>query len=238
MHPTDPSQPLGERLQGTNLYLVGMMGCGKSTVGPLLAKALGYRFLDADAVISQAAGCSIPEIFARDGEEGFRRLERQVLQQLSQWHSLVVATGGGIVTVPANWGELRQGVVIWLDVAEDELLRRLQADPGGRPLLAGDDPAGRLHELLRKTPTPLRASRSPRERPRRGRQRHQRTDLEGATWIAQGSRRTANHCTVSPGSISSAQAVSSSHSTCCGRPSTAAMSAGNCFSRCSCSANQ
>ena len=148
MHPTDSSQPLGERLQGTNLYLVGMMGSGKSTVGPLLAKALGYRFLDADAVISQAAGCSIPEIFARDGEEGFRLLERQVLQQLSQWHSLVVATGGGIVTVPANWGELRQGVVIWLDVAEEELLRRLLADPGGRPLLAGHDPAGRLHALL------------------------------------------------------------------------------------------
>ena len=86
MHPTDPSQPLGERLQGTNLYLVGMMGSGKSTVGPLLAKALGYRFLDADAVISQAAGCSIPEIFERDGEEGFRRLERQVLQQLRIVH--------------------------------------------------------------------------------------------------------------------------------------------------------
>ena len=108
MHPTDPSQPLGERLQGTNLYLVGMMGSGKSTVGPLLAKALGYRFLDADAVISQAAGCSIPEIFERDGEEGFRRLERQVLQQLSQWHSLVVATGGGIVTV-VNFGRLVGG---------------------------------------------------------------------------------------------------------------------------------
>ena len=52
--------------------------------------------------------------------------------------------------MPANWGELRQGVVIWLDVAEEELLRRLQADPGGRPLLAGDDPSGRLHELLAK----------------------------------------------------------------------------------------
>ena len=148
MHPTDPSQPLGDRLQGANLYLVGMMGSGKSTVGPLLAEALGYRFLDADAVISQAAGCSIPEIFERDGEEGFRRLERQVLQQLSQWHSLVVATGGGIVTVPANWGELRQGIVIWLDVAEAELLRRLQADPGGRPLLTGDDPAAKLRHLL------------------------------------------------------------------------------------------
>jgi shikimate kinase len=150
MHPTDPSRPLGERLKGTNLYLVGMMGSGKSTVGPLLAEALGYRFLDADAVISQAAGCSIPEIFERDGEEGFRSLERQVLQQLSQWHSLVVATGGGIVTVPANWGELRQGVVIWLDVAEEELLRRLQADPGGRPLLTGEDPAAKLRHLLER----------------------------------------------------------------------------------------
>ena len=150
MHPTDPSRPLGERLKGTNLYLVGMMGSGKSTVGPLLAEALGYRFLDADAVISQAAGCSIPEIFERDGEAGFRSLERQVLQQLSQWHSLVVATGGGIVTVPANWGELRQGVVIWLDVAEEELLRRLQADPGGRPLLSCEDPAAKLRLLLQQ----------------------------------------------------------------------------------------
>ena len=148
MHLTDPSRPLRERLQGLNIYLVGMMASGKSTVGPLLANALGYRFLDADAVIREVAGCTIPEIFDRDGEAGFRSLERQVLQQLSQWHSLVVATGGGIVTVPANWGELRQGVVIWLDVAEDELLRRLQADPGGRPLLAGDDPAARLHALL------------------------------------------------------------------------------------------
>ena len=92
MHPTDPSQPLGERLQGTNLYLVGMMGSGKSTVGPLLAKALGYRFLDADAVISQAAGCSIPEIFARDGEEGFRHLERQVLQPPAHAHRPCIRT--------------------------------------------------------------------------------------------------------------------------------------------------
>ena len=60
----------------------------------------------------------------------------------------MVATAGCSITAPANWGELRQGVVIWLDVAEDELLHRLQADPGGRPLLAGEDPAGRVHALL------------------------------------------------------------------------------------------
>ena len=148
MHLTDPTQPLSERLQGLNIYLVGMMASGKSTVGPLLAEALGYRFLDADAVIRQVAGCSIPEIFEKDGETGFRAIERQVLQQLSQWHSLVVATGGGIVTVPQNWGELRQGAVVWLDVEEQELLRRLSADPGGRPMLESNDPAALLRELL------------------------------------------------------------------------------------------
>ena len=148
MHPTDPSRPLRERLQGLNIYLVGMMASGKSTVGPLLANALGYRFLDADAVIREVAGCTIPEIFDRDGEAGFRSLERQVLQQLSQWHSLVVATGGGIVTVPENWGELRQGAVVWLDVKDGELLRRLQADPGGRPMLEAADPQARLQQLL------------------------------------------------------------------------------------------
>ena len=142
MHPKDYSPSLAERLQGLNLYLVGMMGSGKSTVGPALATALGYRFIDADAVISQAAGCPIPEIFSRDGEAGFRALERQVLQQISQWHSLVVATGGGVVTTTANWGELQQGVVIWLDVAEELLLARLGADPTPRPLLA------RLPQLL------------------------------------------------------------------------------------------
>ena len=148
MHLTDPSRPLRERLQGLNIYLVGMMASGKSTVGPLLADALGYRFLDADAVIREVAGCTIPEIFDRDGEAGFRQLERQVLKQLSQWHSLVVATGGGIVTVPANWGELRQGAVVWLDVDAAELLQRLQADSGGRPMLETPDPQQRLLELL------------------------------------------------------------------------------------------
>ena len=148
MHLTDPSRPLRERLQGLNIYLVGMMASGKSTVGPLLADALGYRFLDADAVIREVAGCTIPEIFDRDGEAGFRQLERQVLKQLSQWHSLVVATGGGIVTVPANWGELRQGAVVWLDVAAAEVLQRLQADSGGRPMLDSPDPEVKLVQLL------------------------------------------------------------------------------------------
>lgn len=148
MHPKDRPVALVERLKGLSLYLVGMMGCGKSHVGPVLADRLGYRFVDLDSVVSAAAGRPIPAIFAAEGEAGFRALERQVLQQVASWHSLVVATGGGVVTTPANWGELRQGVVVWLDVPAATLLDRLQTDPTPRPLLAGADPAGRLQDLL------------------------------------------------------------------------------------------
>lgn len=146
--PLDATADLARRLKGLNLYLVGMMGAGKSAVGRPLARALGYRFIDADTSLEQAAGCTIPEIFAEAGEEGFRALESAVLDQLAGWHSLVVATGGGVVTRPVNWGHLRQGVVIWLDAPEAVLLARLRADPTPRPLLADPDPAGRLSQLL------------------------------------------------------------------------------------------
>jgi shikimate kinase len=139
---------LAQRLQGLNLYLVGMMGAGKSAVGRPLAEALGYRFVDADSVIAQTAGRSIPEIFASDGETGFRDLETAVLDSIAHWHSLVVATGGGVVTRPRNWGHLQQGVVIWLDAPQELLLARLIADSTPRPLLAQADPAERLGALL------------------------------------------------------------------------------------------
>ncbi len=139
---------LAQRLRGINLYLVGMMGSGKSSIAGPLAEALGYRVIDADTVLEQVAGRPIPEIFERDGEAAFRDLETAVLDQLAGWHSLVVATGGGVVTRPENWGRLHQGVVIWLEAPEELLLRRLRADPTPRPLLAHPDPAARLAELL------------------------------------------------------------------------------------------
>ena len=145
---SDTSSQLRQRLEGLNLYLVGMMGSGKSTAGRQLAEQLGYRFLDADSCLEQVAGRSIPEIFASDGESGFRDLEAAVLNQIASWHSLVVATGGGVVTRPQNWGQMQQGVVIWLDAPEELLLQRLSADPTPRPLMQAEDPAARLAALL------------------------------------------------------------------------------------------
>ena len=146
----DPIFSLKERLGGRSLYLIGMMGSGKTSTGRPLAKRLGYGFVDADAVIEQVAGCTIPEIFQRDGEEGFRLIESQVLNAISQRHSLVVATGGGVVTKPENWGQLHSGIVVWLDVDQAKLIERLRNDSTQRPLLQQPDPEAALENLLQQ----------------------------------------------------------------------------------------
>ena len=145
---TDPILSLKERLGGRSIYLIGMMGSGKTSTGRPLAKRLGYGFVDADAVIEQVANCTIPEIFERDGEEGFRLIENQVLNAISQRHSLVVATGGGVVTKPENWGQLHSGIVVWLDVDRLQLIERLRGDATQRPLLQQPDPEAALDTLL------------------------------------------------------------------------------------------
>ena len=146
----DSRPSLKQRLSGRSVYLVGMMGSGKTSTGRPLAERLGYGFVDADAVVEQAAGCTIPEIFEKDGEPGFRALESQVLYAISQRHSLVVATGGGVVTQPENWGLLHSGIVVWLDVMQDALLKRLKADGTVRPLLMAPDPEAELETLLNR----------------------------------------------------------------------------------------
>ena len=101
--------------QMENIILIGMPGCGKSSVGKALAAALNRTFLDADEEIVRRAGCSIPEIFAAQGEAGFRRAESAVLADLGKHSGIVLATGGGCVTRPENYPSLHQnGCIVWL----------------------------------------------------------------------------------------------------------------------------
>jgi len=134
-------QTLKEKLGGRNIFLIGMMGSGKSQTGPVLAKMINYAFVDTDDVIEKASNQSISSIFEKDGEKVFRDVEKQVLKEISQHHSLVIATGGGLVTLPENWGILHQGIVIWLDLDFKRSIKRLESDKKKRPLLIGDDVA-------------------------------------------------------------------------------------------------
>ncbi len=101
--------------QMRNIILIGMPGCGKSTVGRRLARKLGRPFIDADTVLAEEAGMTIPEIFASEGEEGFRRRETAVLSRLGMGSGAIIATGGGCVTRQENYPLLHQnGVIVWL----------------------------------------------------------------------------------------------------------------------------
>ncbi len=125
-----------------------MMGCGKSTTGLPLAKSIGYSFIDADSVLEEAVGKPIHRVFEEEGEVGFRFLEAQIISSIGERHSLVVATGGGVVLRSENWGVLHQGVVIWLDASREIILERLKLDPSPRPLLNSSDPSLGLDQLL------------------------------------------------------------------------------------------
>ena len=124
--------------QMKNIVLIGMPGCGKSTIGNLLARKLGRKFVDADEEIIQLAGKSIPEIFAQDGEEIFREWETMALEHLGKQSGLVIATGGGCVTRQRNYPALHQnGSIVWLE----RDLSLLPTD--GRPL----SQSNRLEEM-------------------------------------------------------------------------------------------
>ena len=138
---------LKEKLGGRNIFLIGMMGSGKSQTGPVLAKMINYAFVDTDDVIEKASKQSISSIFEKDGEKVFRDVEKKVLKEISQHHSLVIATGGGLVTLPENWGILHQGIVIWLDLDLKRSIKRLESDQKRRPLLLGDDLAENFSQI-------------------------------------------------------------------------------------------
>ena len=140
---------MSDILQGLNIYLIGMMGAGKSTVGKCLAQQLNYSFIDTDPTVEAIAKQQIAEIFQTKGEAHFRELETKVLKELSVYTRTVIATGGGIIAQQINWSYLREGLVVWLDVDLEILKSRVEQD-STRPL------ADKLEPLL-ETRRPLYA---------------------------------------------------------------------------------
>jgi shikimate kinase len=121
------------------IYLTGFMGCGKSTIGPILANTIGYEFVDLDRKIEQVEGKSINEIFGEKGEEHFRYLERTVLIKASTLPRTVISLGGGTMTVAENLELiLATGLVVYLKITPDQLFHRLRRR-SDRPLLRTAD---------------------------------------------------------------------------------------------------
>ncbi|MDA0369973.1 MAG: shikimate kinase [Actinomycetota bacterium] len=133
-----------------HVVLVGLMGSGKSSVGRHLAEAIGRPFVDTDSEIERKARRSIAELFRTSGEESFRSLEEDVLEEvLASRSESVVATGGGSVLRSTTRQRLADHVVVWLRADVDTLVDRVERGRHERPLL-GDDPRGRLEELDRQ----------------------------------------------------------------------------------------
>ncbi|MDQ7989080.1 MAG: shikimate kinase [Candidatus Dactylopiibacterium sp.] len=130
-----------------NIFLVGLMGSGKTTIGRQLARRMGRAFYDSDHEIVSRTGVRIPVIFELEGEAGFRRREAQVIDELAAEGGVVIATGGGAVLNPDNRRRMREsGWVVYLDVPIAILLERTRHDTN-RPLLQVADPASRLNAL-------------------------------------------------------------------------------------------
>jgi shikimate kinase len=131
-----------------SVFLIGMMGAGKSTIGRLLAEAIGFEFVDADRELESRSGVTIPTIFEIEGEAGFRRREAALLEELTARQRIVLATGGGAVLEPQTRQRLRErGLVIYLRTTADEVHRRTRRDKS-RPLLRTDNPRERIEQLI------------------------------------------------------------------------------------------
>ncbi len=137
-----------------NIFLVGFMGAGKSTVGTILAKKLGYSYCDADKFIESRAGTTITQIFADHGEQRFRDLESESIEYLSTQQGQVIATGGGVIQRDRNWEAMKSGgITIYLRAPIEVIWERIK-DSKDRPLLQVDNPLETASDLLNKR-TPL-----------------------------------------------------------------------------------
>jgi len=135
-------------VQDRNIAVLGFMGTGKSTVAALLARRLGRRVVEMDAVIEQRAGKPISAIFAEEGEPHFRQLERALIQELAAQRGLIISCGGGVVLNPDNVRDLAAtGLVVCLTATPQVVLQRVAA-ASHRPLLEGGDKAQKILALL------------------------------------------------------------------------------------------
>src|ERR1700761_4996234 len=140
--------PVPDTIAGRSIVLVGLMGAGKTSIGRRLAARLGLPFRDADQEIELAAGCTIPELFARYGEGAFRDGERRVIRRLLAGDPMVLAYGGGAFMDPQTREVTRaEAVSVWLRCTLPTLVRRV-AGRDNRPLLAGGDREDRMRELM------------------------------------------------------------------------------------------
>lgn len=132
-----------------NIFLIGPMGAGKSTIGRQLAQMLGMDFIDSDAVIEECAGADIDWIFDVEGEEGFRKREARIINELTQGQGIVLSTGGGSILSKENRNVLSaRGIVIYLETTVDKQFERTQRDKK-RPLLQTENPRQTLEELAK-----------------------------------------------------------------------------------------
>lgn len=140
---------LNDRLDGSSIVFLGMMGCGKSAIGKMVARRLGLEFKDADSEIELAAGRSIPEIFAEYGEPEFRRLEERVINRILSEGPVLLALGGGAFMEESTRNIIAEKAVsVWLKADLDLLLARVARKPGKRPLLKQGNPREILQSLL------------------------------------------------------------------------------------------
>ena len=131
-----------------NIYLIGLMGAGKTTIGRQLAKALAVPFYDSDKAIEESTGVDIPTIFEFEGEEGFRDREQKMIQKLTQLEGVVLATGGGAILREENRKLLKEnGYIVFLQCSVDRILERTRRDTQ-RPLLKTTNPRESLQKLF------------------------------------------------------------------------------------------
>lgn len=139
-------------MEGEKVYLIGFMGAGKSTLAPILAENLGLDWVDTDDLIEEKEGLSIPEIFEYYGEDRFRELEREVIEEVSRSGPKVVAVGGGAPMDEENWKRMKStGKVVYLKIGPEEIIGRVGSD-GNRPLLSGlnkEERKEKINKLLK-----------------------------------------------------------------------------------------